>query len=90
MDYVTGVMPDTFTEQIELIFHKIKDILIAANMSFSNVLKCTIYLTDLDDYDTMNEVFGRHFLSPYPARETVKVAGLPKGAKIEMSIIASK
>jgi len=90
MDYVTGYMPDDFRGQTELVFHKIKDILDAANMSFSNILKCTVYLTDLNDYDVMNEVYGRYFQTPYPARETAKVAGLPKGAKIEISVIASK
>lgn len=90
MDYITGVMPDGFAEQAELIMHKLKDILEAANMSLVHVLKCTIYLTDLDDYDKMNEIFGRYFQPPYPARETVKVAGLPKNARIEISAIASK
>lgn len=90
MDYVTGFMPDDFSGQAELVFRKIKDILDAANLNFSNILKCTVYLTDLKDYDAMNEVYSRHFHPPYPARETVKVAGLPKDAKIEISVIASK
>ncbi len=90
MDYVSGFMPDDFKGQAELVFQKIKDILDAANMKFSNILKCTVYLADLNDYDAMNEIYGRYFLPPYPARETIKVAGLPKGAKLEISVIASK
>ncbi len=64
MDYVTGFMPDDFSGQAELVFRKIKDILDAANLNFSNILKCTVYLTDLKDYDAMNEVYGRHFHPP--------------------------
>jgi len=90
MDYVSGLMPDDFAGQTELVFRKIKDILEAANMSFYHILKCTVYLTDLKDYDTMNEIYARYFSPPYPARETVKVAGLPKNAKIEISVIASR
>ncbi|MBM4403061.1 MAG: RidA family protein [Candidatus Cloacimonetes bacterium] len=90
MDYVSGLMPDDFVGQTELVFRKIKDILEAANMSFYHILKCTVYLTDLKDYDTMNEIYARYFSPPYPARETVKVAGLPKNAKIEISVIASR
>lgn len=59
-------------------------------MNFSNILKCTVYLVDLEDYDTMNSIYGRFIQAPHPARETVKVAGLPKNAKIEISVIASK
>jgi len=90
MDYVTGFMPEDFAAQTDLVFHKIKDILEAANMSFTHILKCTVYLTDLADYDAMNEIYGRYFRVPYPARETVKVAGLPKNARIQISVIASK
>lgn len=90
MDYVSGNMPENFAGQTEMVFKKIKDILDAANMAFSNVLKCTVYLTDLDDYNEMNEIYGRYFRTPYPARETIQVAHLPKGAKIEISVIASK
>lgn len=90
MDYVTGDMPDDFKGQTELIFRKIKDILEAANMSFNHILKSTVYLVDLADYEALNEIYSHYFLVPYPARETVKVAGLPKNAKIEISVIASK
>lgn len=90
MDYVSNFMPDDFAGQTELIFKKIKDLLDAANMGFAHILKCTVYLTDLDNYDTMNEVYGRYFHTPYPARETVEVSALPKNALIEISVIAAK
>lgn len=90
MDYVTNHMPEDFAGQIELVFKKIKDLLDAANMSFSHILKCTVYLTDLANYDQMNEIYGRYFHTPYPARETVEVSALPKNALIEISVIASK
>lgn len=90
MDYVSGYMPDDFADQADMVFRKIKDILEAASMSFSHILKCTVFLTDLYDYNSLNEVFSRYLHAPYPARETVKVAGLPKNAKVEISVIASK
>lgn len=90
LDYVTGHMPGDFKGQAELVFKKIKDILDAAGMSFTHVLKCTVYLTNLSDYQEMNEIYARHFLAPYPARETIQVVGLPKNARIEISVIASK
>lgn len=90
MDYVSNYMPNDFAGQTELVFKKIKDLLDAANMSFAHILKCTVYLTDLANYDAMNEIYGRYFHTPYPARETVEVSALPKNALIEISVIASK
>jgi len=90
MDYVTNYMPDDFTGQMELVFKKVKDLLTAANMSFSHILKCTVYLTNLENYELMNEIYGRYFMAPFPARETVEVSALPKNALVEISVIAAK
>ncbi len=65
-------------------------ILTEAGMGFSNVLKTTIFMMDLSQFGTVNEIYGSYFTGNYPARETVQVAGLPKGVNVEISMIAGK
>ena len=67
-----------------------KAILEASGVSFENVVKTTIYITDMSIYGKVNEVYGSYFSAPYPARETICVKELPLGAKIEISMIAVK
>jgi 2-iminobutanoate/2-iminopropanoate deaminase len=52
------------------------------------VIKTTVFLTDLSEFAVMNEVYGKYFVLPYPARSTVQVSALPRGAKIEIELIA--
>jgi 2-iminobutanoate/2-iminopropanoate deaminase len=66
----------------------IRAILIQANMNFSNVVKTTIYFTDMKSFGQVNEVYGIYFQEVPAARETVEVRSLPKGAHIEVSVIA--
>ncbi|MFC1627234.1 RidA family protein [Patescibacteria group bacterium] len=61
-----------------------------AGSSFTDVTKTTIYLTDLNDYVAVNEVYVQYFKAPYPAREAVEVSKLPLGASVEISLIATK
>ena len=70
--------------------NNIKNILEAAGMNFSNVVKTTIFLMDMNDFPHMNEVYAQFFEKDFPARETVQVAGLPKGVNVEISVIAVK
>jgi 2-iminobutanoate/2-iminopropanoate deaminase len=63
-------------------------VLAAAGTSFAAVVKATIYLTDLQSFALVNEVYGSYFTGPPPARATVQVAGLPKGAQVEIDAIA--
>jgi len=63
-------------------------VLAAAGASFASVVKTTIFLTDLQDFAAVNEVYARHFPTHAPARATVQVAGLPKGAQVEIEAIA--
>ncbi|TDH26247.1 RidA family protein [Segetibacter sp. 3557_3] len=63
-------------------------ILLAGGMDFSHVVKTTIFLTDMSLFTAVNEVYGKHFKSHPPARETVAVKGLPKGVNVEISMIA--
>jgi 2-iminobutanoate/2-iminopropanoate deaminase len=88
IDPVSGELGKSFEKQAELIFNSISHILSAANMSFSHVMKVTIYIEDLMNFEAVNNIFARYFSDPYPARETVQVARLPKNAALEISLIA--
>jgi 2-iminobutanoate/2-iminopropanoate deaminase len=66
----------------------IKTILAAGGLQMRHIARCTVYLTDLADFGAMNEVYGTYFGKNPPARETVEVRALPKGAHIELSVIA--
>ena len=62
-----------------------------ASYDFSDIIKTTIFLTNMEDFNVVNEIYGKRFEKEFaPARETVEVSGLPKNAKIEISIIAKK
>jgi len=75
--------------QTERVMENLGAVLAAAGASFSNVVKTTIFLTDLQDFATVNEVYGRRFPASPPARATVQVAGLPKGVLVEIDAIAA-
>ena len=65
-----------------------QSILKAANMDFSNVVKCSIFVTDMNDFPIVNAAYEKYFISDPPARETVAVAALPKNVNVEISCIA--
>ena len=65
----------------------VKAILDHEKLAFADVVKTTVYLIDLADFGAMNQVYARYFQAAYPARSTVQVAGLPKGARIEIEVI---
>ena len=75
-------------EQTIQILENIKNIMEATGLSLDSVVKTTVFLTDLNDFQEMNEIYGKYFQEPYPARSTVQVAKLPKGSKIEIEAIA--
>jgi 2-iminobutanoate/2-iminopropanoate deaminase len=72
------------------VMHNLMAILKEAGMDFTHVVKTTIFLKDMNDFPTVNEVYGEFFVADFPARETVQVAGLPKNVNIEISVIAIK
>lgn len=75
-------------EQTKQVMANMKAALAAAGLSFANVVKTTIFLTDLNDFGTVNAIYGDHLDPHRPARATVQVAALPKGAKIEIEWVA--
>ena len=74
--------------QTERVMQNLKNVLAAAGCGFENVVRCGIFLTDLNDFAKVNEVYGRYFLQNPPARSTVQVSALPKGAKVEIDAVA--
>lgn len=77
-------------EQTHQVMKNLQAILEAAGVTFSEVVKTTIYVTDMSVYPKLNEVYGSYFTEPFPARETVCVQSLPLGAKLEISMVAEK
>lgn len=72
------------------VMQNLKAVLSEAGMDFGNVVKTTIFLSDMSLFSEVNEVYGRYFSGDFPARETVAVKGLPKGVNVEISMIAAK
>ena len=84
------VLDDIETETKQ-VMENMKAVLEAANMTFENVVKTTIFIMDMNDFGIINSVYGKYFdETTAPARETVQVAGLPKGVNVEISMIAVK
>ena len=76
--------------QTRQMFANIRAVLAAADMDFSNVIKSTVFMTNLGDFATLNEIYAEYFPENPPARSCVQVAALPKGALVEMEVIAAK
>ena len=76
--------------QAERVMENLAAVLAAAGASFSTVVKATIFLADLNDFAAVNEIYGKRFPTAPPARSTVQVAALPKGARVEIDLIALK
>ena len=74
--------------QAEQVMQNIEALLEASGICFDNVVKSTIFLTDLADFGVVNDIYGRRFTAPYPARSTVQVSALPKGVDIEIEVVA--
>lgn len=75
------------TEQVMI---NLKEVLHAAGMDFTHVVKCSIFLKDMNNFPKVNEVYGKYFIENPPARETVEVSRLPKDVSVEISCIAVK
>lgn len=82
------VAPDDVVLQAERVLENLRAVLEAGRSSLDQVVKTTIYLVDMADFGAVNEVYGRFFSAPAPARATVAVKALPKGARVEIEAIA--
>ena len=89
MDPVSGELKKKdVQEETHQVMQNLKAILSAANTGFNNVVKTTIFITDMNQFSAINEVYGQYFDGDFPARETVQVAALPKFVNVEISMIA--
>lgn len=84
------LVPGDVAAQTERVMANLKAVLSAGGCTFRSVVKTTVYLVDMADFAAMNEVYARHFGEHRPARSTVAVAGLPKGARVEIDVVALK
>lgn len=88
IDPATGELQPDFKSQATQVMKNVKGILEEAGLSFANVVKTTVFLSDITNFATLNEVYAQYFSEPYPARSAVAVKDLPKGGLVEMEIIA--
>lgn len=82
------IVSEDISEQTRRVLQNITAVLKAEGLSFDHIVKTTIFLTDLGDFQTVNEIYGGYFKQAPPARSTVQVAALPKGARVEIEVIA--
>lgn len=78
------------TEQATRVLENIRGLLASQGLQFAHVVKTTVFLSDLNNFAAMNEVYAKYFTKDFPARSTVQVAGLPKGALVEIEVVACR
>lgn len=88
LDPATMQLVEGFEAQVRRVFDNLEAVCAAAGASFDDVVRVTIYLTDLANFPVVNEIMASRFREPYPARVTVGVASLPRGAAVEIDAIA--
>ncbi|WP_317125259.1 RidA family protein [Flavisolibacter nicotianae] len=84
-----GLKNRDIQEETHQVMQNLKAILTEAGMTFGNVVKTTIFITDMNQFGEINEIYGKYFSGDFPARETVQVSALPKAVNIEISMIAA-
>lgn len=88
IDAAGNIVPGGIEEQTEQVFRNLKGVLEAAGCTFGHVVKATVFMADLGDFARMNAIYEKYVVQPFPARSTFQVAALPKGAKVEIEMIA--
>lgn len=89
LDPASGqIVPGNVAEQTERVMRNLAAVLEAAGSSLDRVVKTTVYLSDMNDFTAMNEVYGRHFGQHKPARSTIQAARLPREVKVEIDVVA--
>jgi 2-iminobutanoate/2-iminopropanoate deaminase len=83
-----GPLPPDIRPQTERVLENIKIILEDQQLTLAHVVKATVFMTNLGDFAAMNEVYARYFTTDFPARSTVQVAALPRGAQVEIEVVA--
>jgi 2-iminobutanoate/2-iminopropanoate deaminase len=85
-----NLVMDSIEAETHQVMKNMSAILQEAGLTFDNIIKSSIFLMNMADFATVNTVYGSYFTANYPARETVQVAGLPKGVRVEISVIAAR
>jgi len=89
LDPATGTLvPGEIAEQTERVMQNLEALLQGAGLRFADVVKTTVFLVDMNDFQAMNQVYERHLVAPFPARTTVAVSGLPRGGRVEIEAVA--
>ena len=83
-----AMVTESFEKEAEQVMTNLVAVLKAAGMTPKNIVKTSIFLKDMNDFQTVNTIYGKYFEKDFPARETIQVAALPKGARVEISVIA--
>ena len=91
LDPASGKIVDGGVEaQVRRMLENLREVLLAAGFTLANVVKTTVFMVDLADFDIVNRIYGEHFEAPYPARSTVQVSALPRNALVEIEAIARR
>lgn len=91
LDPKTGtIVPGGIEREMRQVLDNIREVLGAAGLGFEDVVKTTIFVVNLADFEIVNGVYGEHFTEAFPARSTVQVAALPRGAQVEIEVIARR
>jgi 2-iminobutanoate/2-iminopropanoate deaminase len=88
LDPKSNALAEGVGAQTKQVIANLEAVLAAAGMTLGDVVKTTVFLVDMGDFDAMNKVYAHAFTEPFPARSTVAVAGLPKGARVEIDAVA--
>lgn len=90
LDAKTQILAEGFTAQLKTIMNNIDGLLLSQGLTRTNVVKTSIFVTDLNNFAEVNQAYVDFFTEPYPARSTIEVSKLPKGSLVEIEVIASK
>lgn len=85
----TGVLAEGIVSQTEQVLKNLGAVLAEAGLTYSDVIKTTVFLDNIDDFGTVNEIYAKYFIGDAPARSCVEVAALPKGALVEIEVVAA-
>lgn len=86
----TGEIPTGIKEQTKQVLSNIDGVLLDLGLNKNNIVKTTVFMTNLKEFDELNEVYGNYFVSPFPARSCIEISQLPKGVKVEIECIIEK
>lgn len=89
-DTIIGQNGESIEEETHKVMHNIGQILEAAELSYFNIVKCSIFVKDMNDFQVINKAYGKYFNENPPARETVEVSRLPKDVRVEISCVAAR